>query len=93
MPGRCRASGSLAERAVVLVLALPFAPAPGLLLQFPLSTLNCGTDRDGVTPFLREVTLPDDWRRREAAIPPDAYQGDTSVTAGGQAAESAGEQS
>jgi Mg/Co/Ni transporter MgtE len=24
-----------------------------------------------------EVTLPDDWRRREAAMPPDAHRGDT----------------
>ena len=43
----------LAERVVVLVLALPFALAPGLLPQFPLSTLSCGTDRDGVR-LLRE---------------------------------------
>jgi len=43
----------LAERVVVLVLAMPFALAPGLLPQFPLSTLSCGTDRDGVR-LLRE---------------------------------------
>jgi hypothetical protein len=24
-----------------------------------------------------EVTLPDDWRRREAAQPPDAHHGDS----------------
>jgi hypothetical protein len=24
-----------------------------------------------------EVTLPDDWRRREAAQPPDAHRGDS----------------
>ena len=35
----------LAERVVVLVLAMPFALAPGLLPQFPLSTLSCGTAR------------------------------------------------
>jgi Mg/Co/Ni transporter MgtE len=26
-----------------------------------------------------EVTLPDDWRRREAALPPDAHRGDASA--------------
>ncbi len=26
-----------------------------------------------------EVTLPEDWRRREAAMPPDAYRGDTAA--------------
>jgi len=25
-----------------------------------------------------EVTLPEDWRRREAAEPPDAHHGDSS---------------
>ena len=40
-----------------------------------------------------EVTLPEDWRRREAAVPRDAYQGDTTATAAGQAADSAREQS
>jgi hypothetical protein len=28
-----------------------------------------------------EVTLPDDWRRREAAMPPDAHRGDTTGAA------------
>ena len=31
-----------------------------------------------------EVTLPEDWRKREAAVPPDAFQGDTTGTADGQ---------
>ena len=47
----------LAERVVVLVLAMPFALAPGLLPQFPFSTLSCGTDRDGVR-LLREPRGP-----------------------------------
>jgi hypothetical protein len=37
-----------------------------------------------------EVTLPDDWRRREAAMPPDAHRGDTSG-AGDPEPERAGE--
>ena len=37
-----------------------------------------------------EVTLPEDWRRREAAMPPDAHRGDTSG-AGDQQPEPAGE--
>ena len=32
-----------------------------------------------------EVTLPEDWRRREAAVPPDAYEGDGDGGAAGQA--------
>ena len=38
-----------------------------------------------------EVTLPEDWRRRDAAMPPDAYQGDITATADGQALSRAGE--
>jgi Mg/Co/Ni transporter MgtE len=38
-----------------------------------------------------EVTLPEDWRRREAAVPPDAYEGDDPAGTAGQAAD-AGEE-
>ncbi len=31
-----------------------------------------------------EVTLPEDWRRREAAMPPDTHRGDTTASAGEQ---------
>ncbi len=34
-----------------------------------------------------EVTLPDDWRRREAAEPPDTHHGDAPVTTPGERAQ------
>ena len=38
-----------------------------------------------------EVTLPEDWRRREAAMPPDAYRGDTAGAGGDPDSGQAGE--
>ena len=38
-----------------------------------------------------EVTLPDDWRRREAAVPPDAHRGDTTGTGADQRSGQAGD--
>jgi len=38
-----------------------------------------------------EVTLPQDWRRREAAMPPDAYRGETISGTGDQGSGPAGE--
>ena len=38
-----------------------------------------------------EVTLPQDWRRREAAMPPDAYRGDTTGADGDPGSGQAGE--
>ena len=38
-----------------------------------------------------EVTLPEDWRRREAAMPPDAYRGDTTGAGGDPNSGRAGE--
>jgi CBS domain-containing protein len=37
-----------------------------------------------------EVTLPDDWRRREAARPPDPYRGEAGIAAASRAMGSAG---
>jgi hypothetical protein len=34
-----------------------------------------------------EVILPEDWRRREAAVPPDAYEGDDHASAAGHATD------